>query len=189
MKKVVATLRGTSPYSQSKHHTTAKKPKELDADYENRTWRERIHYVEETGEVFIPPMQFSNSIKEAAKYLSIKVPGKGGNSTFTKHFDAGVMVLEPLMLNVHKEHVPMESVFVPHDGKKGGAKRVWRNFGVIQKWQGDVLFYILDDIITEDVFQQVLEVSGNMIGIGRWRPRMGGIYGRFEVVKLKFIEK
>ena len=188
MKKVVATLRGTSPYSQSKNHTTEKKTKELHGDYENRTWRERMHYVKETGEVFIPPMQFSNCIKEAAKYMSIQVPGKG-KSTFTKHFEAGIMVLEPLMLGVQKDDVVMESVHVPSDGKKGGSKRVWKNFGVIHKWEGDVVFHILDDIITEDVFRQVLEASGNVIGIGRWRPRQGGMYGRFEVVKLKFIEK
>jgi len=66
---------------------------------------------------------------------------------------------------------------------------VLKNFGVIQQWQGDVVFHILDDIITEDIFRQVLEAAGNVIGIGRWRPRNGGLYGRFEIVKLKFIEK
>ncbi len=187
MKKVIVTLKSTSPYSQSKHHATEKKTKELPDAYETRTWRERLHCNDE-GEMFIPPMQFSNCVKEAAKYLSIQIPGKG-KSTFTKHFDAGVMVLEKFMLGIHKNDVPMETVHVPSDGRKGGSKRVLKNFGVIQQWQGDVVFHILDDIITEDIFRQVLEAAGNVIGIGRWRPRNGGLYGRFEIVKLKFIEK
>lgn len=188
MKKVIVRLKATSPYSQSKHYEAAKKNKEQHDDYENRTWRERLHYVTDTEEVFIPPMQFTNSLKEAARYLSIQVPGKG-KTTFTKHFEAGVMVLEPLMLGIKKDDVAMERKFVPSDGRKGGAKRVMKNFGVIHQWQGDVVFHILDDIITEPVFRQVLEASGNMVGIGRWRPRVGGLYGRFEIVSLKFVER
>lgn len=36
---------------------TAEKPKEGKADYEIRTWREKMHYVPETGQVLIPPIE------------------------------------------------------------------------------------------------------------------------------------
>lgn len=187
MKLAICKLKSTSPYSQGKYHETPKKEKELSHDYELRTWRERLHYSPDTGKVFIPPMSFAISMKEAAKYMNIQIPGKG-KSTYTKNFDAGILVTEPLVLDLHKDDVISENVFVPSDGRRGGTTRVMKTFPLIQSWTGEVTYYILDDIITEDVFRRVLETSGNLIGIGRFRPRNCGYYGRFEIVDIKWKE-
>jgi hypothetical protein len=122
MKTAICTLKSTSPYSQGRYHETPKKDKELHADYEERTWRDKLHTLPETGQVFIPPMSFAVSIKEAAKYLNIQIPGKG-KSTFTKNFDAGIMVTEPLLIDAYKDSVLCEKVFVPADGRRGGRVR------------------------------------------------------------------
>ena len=45
-------------------------------------------------------------------------------------------------------------------------------------------FYILDETVTEDVFKNILEQAGAFIGIGRFRPRNNGFYGRFKVEKV-----
>jgi len=45
-----------------------------------------------------------------------------------------------------------------------------------------VTFYILDEIITKEVFERTLTMAGQFIGIGRFRPQNNGFYGRFEVV-------
>lgn len=42
-------------------------------------------------------------------------------------------------------------------------------------------FLILDEIITEEVFREHLADAGSFIGIGRFRPRNNGFYGRFLV--------
>lgn len=186
MKQAIVTLRSASPYSQSKFHETAKLPKELSAAYEERTWRERLHYNED-GNIFIPPMAFANTIKQAAKYLNIQVPGKG-KATFTKNFEAGIMVVDPLILPNKKDDVLMERVLVPSDGKRGGnGPKVVKNFGVIPSWSGDVIFHIFDDMITEDIFLEVLKTAGSLIGIGRFRPRNCGYYGRFNVEDMQWI--
>lgn len=188
MKIAVCKLKSTSPYSQGKFHETPKKDKELAHDYDLRTWRERLHYNPETGFVFIPPMAFSNSLKESAKYLNLQIPGKG-KSTYTKNFDAGILVTEPVTLNVKKDGCLSENVFVPSDGRRGGTTRVMKTFPIIHSWQGEVTYYILDDIITHDIFRKVLEASGNLIGIGRFRPRNCGFYGRFEIIDIKWREQ
>ena len=90
MKTAIATLKSVSPYSQSKHYNTEKLAKELHKDYEARTWRDRLHTTLD-GEVFIPPMSFKNCLSEAARFLSVQIPGKG-KSIYTKHFEAGVLV-------------------------------------------------------------------------------------------------
>lgn len=181
---IVATVRlqSQSPYSQSKHYTTEKLPKELHKDYEARTWRDRCH-ADKQGNLFIPAMAFKNCLAEAAKYLSEQVPGKG-KSTYTKHFEAGVMVLDNVPLPESKDTVEGEWLFVPSDGIKGSGKRVEKCFPVIDKWEAEVQFYVLDHTITEDVFKRTLEQAGALVGIGRFRPRNGGLYGRFKVASL-----
>ena len=183
MKTITATLESVSPYSQSKYHGTEKLPKESSSDYEKRTWRERLH-INSEGYVFIPPMAFKNCLSEVAKFLSIQIPGKG-KSTYTKHFEAGVIVTDAVVLKVKKDDVPGEWLFVPADGVRGSGKRVENCFPVINDWKGEVAFHILDDTITPDVFEQHLREAGSFIGIGRFRPRNNGFYGRFSVKKIK----
>lgn len=184
MKTAIATLKSASPYSQSKHYTTDKLERELPKDYEARTWRDRLHTTD-SGEVFIPPMSFKNCLSEAAKFLSMQIPGKG-KSTYTKHFEAGVLVTDGLPLGIKADTVKGEWLFVPHDGVRGSGKRVDKCFPIIHQWSGDVTFYILDEIVTEDVFRYVLTQAGRFIGIGRFRPRNNGFYGRFTVEEISW---
>ena len=184
MKKVIATLRSTSPYGQSRGYVEPKLDKESSSDFEKRTWRLRMH-TDPNGNVFIPPMAFKNCLSEAAKYLGIQIPGKG-KSTYTKHFEAGVMVMDPVSLGVKAEGVDGQWLFVPADGKRGGGKRVWKCFPVIQAWEADVIFYVLDETITDDVFRHHLVEAGKFIGIGFFRPRNNGFYGRFEVLDVQW---
>lgn len=184
MKIATVSLTSASPYSQSKYHSTEKLPKEIAKDYEARTWRERLHYMDD-GEVFIPPMAFKNCLAEAAKFLSIQIPGKG-KSTYTKHFEAGVLVTDAVPLGVQKDDVPGEWLFLPSDGVRGSGKRVEKCFPRIEEWAAVVTFYILDDTITEEVFENHLRQAGQFIGIGRFRPRNNGFYGRFNVEAVKW---
>lgn len=81
--------------SHSKPHCTPKLSKENAEDYEARTWQNRLHYDDDG--VYIPAMMLKNTIAAAAKFLSISIPGKG-KSTYTKHFEAGVLVTEKIAL-------------------------------------------------------------------------------------------
>ena len=182
MKIATVSLKSTTPYSQSRHYTTPKLDKENSKDYEERTWRDRVHSTSD-GRVFIPPMSFKNCIAEAAKFLGKQIPGKG-KSTYTKHFEAGTLVTDPLVLDLRKDEVEGEWLFVPSDGIRGSGKRVDKCFPVIRQWSGDVTFYVIDETITKDVFIDHLRDAGSLIGIGRFRPRNNGFYGRFTVENL-----
>lgn len=184
MIKVTATLHSVSPYGQSKHYNVPKLEKESAKDYEARTWKGRAH-VDELGMMFIPPMAFKNCLAEAAKYLSIQIPGKG-KATYTKHFEAGVLVTDPVPLGIPIDGIEGLWLFVPADGRRGGSKRVEKCFPVINQWKADVVFYVLDETITKDVFHYHLEQAGKFIGIGFFRPRNNGYFGRFEVRKFKW---
>lgn len=177
-----AFLKSISPYSQSRPHQTPKLDKEMHDDYERRTWRERLHY-DDNGMVFIPPMAYKNNISEAAKFLSLQVKGKG-KATWTKHFEAGVLVVEGLHLPVRKEDVKGEWLYLNADGRRGSGTRVMRCMPVIPNWEGWVTYHILDNSITDEIFELHLREAGSLIGIGRFRPRNNGYYGRFELKEL-----
>ena len=177
-------LESISPYSQSRFYETPKLNKESSADYEARTWRDRMH-ADKNDEVFIPPMAFKNCLSEIAKFLSIQIQGKG-KATYTKHFEAGVLVMDAVPLNVKKPDVEGEWLFVPADGRRGSGTRVKKCFPKIEHWKAPVKFYVLDDVITKEVFEQHLKEAGAFIGIGRFRPRQNGFYGRYKVVSTKW---
>lgn len=185
MRIATAKLESVSPYSQGRHYDVPKLGRasgaetETARDYEERTWRERAH-VDGEGRLFIPPMAFKNCLAEIAKYLSVQIPGKG-KATYTKHFEAGVMVLDGLPLPITKDKMEGEWLFVPASGRRGDGKRVSKCFPLVRAWSGEVTFHILDDAITPEIFERHLREAGNFIGIGRFRPRNNGYYGRFAV--------
>jgi hypothetical protein len=185
MKAYEIKLASISAYSQSRFYEVEKLDREQAAEYESRTWRNRMH-VDQSGQVFIPPMALKNCLSEAAKFFSMQIPGKG-KSTFTKHFEAGVLVTDPVKLGVRADDVVGEWLFVPASGKRGDGKRVKKCFPIIHQWSGVVTVYVLDEIITEKVLIAHLDVAGKFIGLGRFRPRNNGFYGRFQVEDVKAV--
>lgn len=189
MKTAICHLVSSSPYSQSRFYSNEvpKLPKERPDEYEDRTWRHRLHWNKE-GFVEIPGTSFSNCIKGSAKRLQLQIPGKG-KTQYTKYFEAGIMCPQNLTLNIKADDVPRESLHVPSDGKRGGSKRVIRHFPRIDSWEGNVAFYVFDDVIGSDVFKQVLVSAGLLVGIGRFRPENCGFYGRFLVKTIKWMNE
>jgi len=186
MKTAIATLRGISAYQQGRYHGDPKlnDGNEGNDAYEQRTWKSKAH-VNKQGHIFIPGGAFKNCLSDGAKYLNVKIKGKG-QATYTKHFLAGVSVINDVDTGARIEEAEKMSVFCDSQGKRGGksGSRVMKYFPTIMAWEADVTFFILDDVVTEDIFHRVLSESGMFIGIGVYRPQNGGHYGRFSVEKL-----
>lgn len=178
-RNITAKLKGVGALCFGKYHATEKLDRESHADYEKRTWKEKLHF-DENEEVFIPQFALKNMMSASAAYLGMKIEGRG-RSTYTKHFESGLMVPEPSYLGVKKEDVIGDWRMVPSDGKKGGTKRVEKCFPVIPNWECEANFLILDNVITNEVFTKHLIEAGWFIGLMSFRPRNGGINGRFTV--------
>lgn len=185
MKVATCKIKSISPYSQSRYHDTPKLNKEMADDYRQRTWREHLHY-DKDGQVFIPPMAIKNCLSEVAKFLSIQIPGKG-KSTYTKHFEAGILVMDQSYLGIHKDAVDYENLFLPSDGVRGSGKRVIKTYPLIREWSTSTVIYVSDDVITKDVLTYHLNQAGTFIGLGRFRPRQNGYYGRFGVESIEWV--
>lgn len=186
MRVAIAKLKSDSEYSQSRHIDEEAGDNVDKSEFEKLMWRKRMH-VTGDGFVFMPPMAFKNALSQAARYLNIGIKGRG-KATYTKHFEAGVLCMKPLVLPIKAEDVAAEILFVPSDGKPGGGRRVKKWFPYIPSWEGEVEFVVVDPIITEDVFERVLVAAGKFIGVGRFRPVSRGYYGRFGVERITWSE-
>jgi hypothetical protein len=183
MKTAIVHLKSVSPYNQSRQHFVPKLQKETHDDYEKRTWIEKGHF-DDNGVVVIPPMALKSCLSNAAKMLSIPIPGKG-KSLYTKHFVSGVMVVVPPSLGVKKTDVKGYTVSLSGMGRKG-EMGVQKTFPHFQSWETTAEFVVMDDTITKEIFERVINEAGNFVGIGQFRPQNGGYFGRFNVVSVKW---
>jgi len=179
MRIATASLASLSPYSQSGFKTSPREDQEDYDAYEERTWREHLH-LDANGFVEVPPMAFMHLMSDAAIFLGTKIPGRR-NATYTKRFVSGLLVLEGMNTGVKGEDIESEWLWMPGDGKRGGGSRVKKCYPLIREWKGQMTFHVLDDLITEAVFENTLSQGGSFIGIGRFRPQNRGFYGRFRV--------
>lgn len=177
MRTCTVKITGQAPYSASRAHCAEKLPKETPDAYEERTWKEKAHI--EAGQVVIPPMAFKIGLDRAAKMLGRQIPGKG-KSTYTKFFESGVIVTDPVVIAAETA-IKKERIHANADGVRGSGKRVWRNFPRVDDWSGEVTFHVIADEITADVFEEAVRYSGIAVGVGRFRPERGGYFGRFAV--------
>jgi len=184
------TITGIAPYTQSRQHDEPKLEGENMNDYDIRTWRSKMTTETRDGEltVAIPAHGLMQCIAAAAKYSKRQIPGQG-KATWTAKFTAGIMLMENPALNVSPADVKSITISANADGIRGSGKRVPRRFPSIPAgWSATFDVYILDPIITEQVFHEMMELAGMFIGIGQFRPQNGGTNGRFRVEKLAWAD-
>lgn len=175
---------GLAPLSCGAPISTPRASDETPDQHEERCWRERMHTIGD-GRILIPPTAFSLSLCEAAKRMALVIPGKQ-RQTYTKFFQSGVRVYEPLILPVLAKDVEGQRRFVPADGVPGGSKRVWKRFPMIPKWGGLIRFHLLEPVISAEVFEQAGVYAGLAIGVGSFRPEKRGWWGTFRFTITKW---
>jgi hypothetical protein len=187
----VATLSiaGITPYSQSRQHDDPLLEGEARDAYDARTWRSKLNIAERDGKptVVIPAHGLHQAIAAAAKYSKRQIPGQG-KATWTAKFLAGITLMEDPSLGIDPASVGCVTISANADGIRGSGKRVTRRFPIIPTWSATFDVYILDQIITQEVFREMVEISGMFIGIGRFRPEKGGTNGRFKIASLAWAD-
>ncbi len=179
------TLASITPYSQSRQHDEPKLEGENHEAYDARTWRHKMSVATRSGTdtVVIPAHGLHQAIAAAAKYSKRQIPGQG-KATWTAKFLSGITLFEDPALGIDPASVGVVTISANSDGVRGSGKRVPRRFPIIPTWEASFDVFILDPIITQDVFREMVEIAGMFIGIGRFRPEKGGTNGRFKIASL-----
>lgn len=183
------TLQGITPYSQSRQHDEPMLDGEGRDAYDARTWRSKMNVATRDGAetVVIPAHGLHQCIAAAAKYSKRQIPGQG-KATWTAKFLSGIAILEDPALNINPASVGVVTISANADGIRGSGKRVPRRFPIIPEWSVSFDIYVLDPIITEDIFREMVSIAGMFIGIGRFRPEKGGTNGRFCIASLAWAD-
>jgi len=173
-------------YSQSANHRTPKlHDRESDEDYDARTWPEHCT-TNKDGIVCVPAMALKQCVDSAAWKLGMKIPGRRGAS-YKTFFASGFFCEEDAPIAngkpLTKEDAEMIKISCNPQGIRGARGRVDRRFPQFRGWKGIAPFIIVDEIITNQVFEVHVEKAGMIVGIGRFRPENGGINGRFRPIK------
>lgn len=179
------TITGITPLSQSRQHEEPRLEGEGHDDYDKRTWRSKLNVAVRNGKktVVLPAHGIHQSIAAAAQYSKKQIPGQG-KATWTKKFGAGIAILEDPALNIDPDTVDSIVISANSDGVRGSGKRVPRKFPMMHSWSSTFEIMILDPIITEPVFREIVTIAGMFIGLGRFRPERHGTNGRFEITNL-----
>ena len=178
------TLQGIAPMTHSHQHDEPKLEGEQPDAYDIRTWRKKLNVNADGTSIVLRAHGVQQCIAAAAKYSSRQIPGQG-KKTWTKKFEAGLMILEDPELKIDPASVNSITISANSDGVRGSGKRVPRRFPVIPPgWQTTFDVTILDPIITEDIFSEMVALAGMFIGVGQFRPEKGGTNGRFKLAKL-----
>lgn len=179
-----------SPYSQSAKHDLPMLDRESHEDYDIRTWRSKCT-TNKDGIVCIPAMALKQAIDTSAFKLGEKVPNRRG-AMFKSFFASGFFCDQDIPIANGKPLKPDDAelcIINAHStGKRGSGSRVPRRFPNFSKWHGEAQFTILDDVITQDVFERHVRACGMIVGIGRFRPENGGTNGRFRVTGVAWKE-
>ena len=189
MKASIATLTlsSISPMTQSRQHDTPKLEGESHDALDQRTWRNKLHVETRDGKsvVTIPATAIHQCFVAAAKYSKKQIPGQG-KATWTAKFAAGIMLIENPSTGIDPETTKPTVISANADGVRGSGKRVTRRFPTLPEWKTTFDVYILDPIITQDVFREMVEIAGIFVGLGQFRPANQGTNGRFKIAALRW---
>ena len=179
-------IEGVTPLQQSKEYSSVEPRSKTETadDYEKRTWKLRSH-INSDGYVFHPSGALKKAMIDAARYSGEQIEGQG-KKTYTAKVTSGVCVASDLVTDCKSDAIERRDVYASAQGGKGKNEgRVWKYFPTLAKWKAQTTIQVYDPIVTPDVLRRILEDAGRFIGIGTWRPQMGGEYGRFKIVKFE----
>lgn len=179
--KAAVSIVGVTPYSQSRKLLDERPKSKSWDEWEKDTWLDKLNV--ENGKIIIPGHGIQQAIIAAAKYSGAQIPGQG-KKTWTAKFTSGILIDGDGETGATPADARAVSIQANSDGVRGSGKRVLRIFPQLDTWSATFDVLILDPIISRQVFQDTLEIAGQLIGLGRFRPEKGGRNGRFIIDRI-----
>jgi len=128
-------------------------------------------YVNENKQIVVPADNWTAILIEAAK------KEKGG-----KLAKAGLFCEEHMVLEYEGEQDPEklfeDKNFVYKKGVRVQSAKIIRTRPIFNEWAGEISVKYNSSLVNETQLDSWMNIAGEQIGVGDWRPR----FGRFEVV-------
>lgn len=137
-------------------------------------------YRNKDGKCFIPAEQLRGSFITAGSAVKAKM---GGRSKSMKQVVAAMFMVTP------------DEVLLPDfdtiDKRSAVNKNVKARIIVIRPkwlmWEASFILNVMNDTITKETTQNIIEYAGDYVGVGSFRPTNNGMFGRYEVKSIESI--
>jgi hypothetical protein len=134
-------------------------------------------YRNGNGKCFIPSDQLRGALINAGSAVKAKV---GGRSKSMKQVVAAMFMVTP-------EHIQLPD-FDAIDKRSAVNKNVKARVMVIRPkwstWEAEFTLNVMNDTITFETVEAIIEHAGNYVGIGSFRPTNSGMFGRFQLKEI-----
>lgn len=181
-------IKGLTPYMQhrmddQKLEAWEKNRKHIierpEVNQEDLTRAEFHAYRNKEGKLFIPSEQLRIAFINGGAYLKGKV---GIRTKSMKSVIAAQLMVSP------------EEILLPEydeiDKRSAVNKNIKARVIVIRpkwmQWEAEFEMILENDTLTKEMLEELINTTGNYVGIGSYRPTSNGYFGRF---KLESIEK
>jgi hypothetical protein len=133
---------------------------------------ESAKYVLPDGTLYQPSTHIEGAlIKSASNFL---IAGRG-KRTYKDLIKGALVVLPEAIPHVHRDH-KVDARLVVNPSTRG---RIMRYRPRLDRWSLAFTIHILDEQLSTETVQQILDHAGRYVGIGDYRPK----FGRFTVAK------
>jgi hypothetical protein len=154
------------------------KRKKVDADHEEMARLEFLGglYMMKSGKTLVPCLP--SAMIEAALVGAARTQKRG------KQAQSGIYVMSdtPLIYDGPKDadELYAKDEFRLRCAARVGQARIMRTRPIFRAWKAEVVVSYHDSDVDHDVLRDLVQIAGEVIGVGDWRPK----FGRFNLSKL-----
>lgn len=135
-------------------------------------------YRNGTGKCFIPSEQLRIAFIQGANFLKAKV---GVRTKSMKSIIAAILMVSP-------EHIDLPDYDLI-DKRSAVNKNIKARVIVIRPkwstWEAEFDMVLSNGTITIETIKELIELTGEYVGIGSYRPMNNGYFGRFKLISLE----
>jgi len=188
MKKYEIKIKGKTPYMQHRMRDEVLEEWEKkrgriierqDVGQDDQV-RAEYHAFKNGNGYYIPSEHIRGALINAGSFIKAKV---GNSRKSMKNIVAAMFYISPdeILLNKDFEIDKRSAVNRNIKARVITIRPKWND------WNVKFDLNIDNDTITEQTIKDLFEYAGNYVGIGSFRPQCNGMFGRFEVEKIKLI--
>ena len=176
MKEIEVTIKGVTPLLQHRFPMGgADEPSKKRTGVPN--WEaeaETALYKDEQGVIYEPASHLEGALKNAGK--NFKITGRRG-ATYAKLIGATI--------EIWPDAIPHKLLKYVTDSRPVVIQRarIIRYRPRFDEWELDFTLRLLDEQLQVKTIKEILDYAGLYVGIGDYRPQLGGKFGKFMVTK------
>jgi len=187
MLSITCTIKGISPYSQSRKHDAEKLKDEGYDAYDIRTWKEHCHTNGDGESIVIPGHAIHQMLVVGARKGRLKPKAAASaREGLAGRLETGIALLDDAKTDMKLSEAVLVPINAHSNGDRKDRQRVTRRYPVWSPgWTATFTTLLLDESLRKEDLEDALKWGGLVCGLGRFRPECLGTNGRFVTTTIK----